>query len=105
MIYALLGAAFAVAGADKLSGDEGYEEMFEDLGWSRAGMGAVAAAEITGGVLLALRRTRRVGAALLAGTSAAMLTSELKHDRTKLAGPRGFLLAAALIALVAPGRA
>ncbi len=105
MIYALLGAAFAVAGADKLGGDDGYEEMFEDLGWSREGMGAVAVAEIVGGMLLGLRRTRRVGAALLAGTSAAVLASELQQNRTKLAGPRGLLLAAALVALVAPGRA
>ena len=105
MIYALLGAAFAVAGADKLSGNKNYEEMFEELGWSRGGMGLVAAAEVTGGLLLGPRRTRRIGAAVLAGTSAAVLVSELKYNRTKLAGPRGFLLAAALIALVAPGRA
>jgi uncharacterized membrane protein YphA (DoxX/SURF4 family) len=104
MIYALLGAAFAVAGADKLSGDKNYDEMFQDLGWSREEMGAVAAAEITGGLLLALRRTRRVGAAMLAGASAVVLASELEHHRTQLAGPRGFLLAAALIALIAPGR-
>jgi uncharacterized membrane protein YphA (DoxX/SURF4 family) len=105
MIYALLGAAFAVAGVDKLSGNEDYDEMFEELGWSRKGMGAVAAAEIAGGVMLGIRRTRRVGAAMLAGTSAAVLASELQHNRTKLAGPRGFLLAAALVALIAPGRA
>ena len=48
MIYALLGAAFAVAGADKLAKNEDYEDMFEELGWSREGMGAVAAAEIAG---------------------------------------------------------
>lgn len=105
MIYALLGAAFAVAGADKLVGNEDYEEMFEDLGWSPEGMKAVAAAEIAGGLLLGFRSTRRVGAAVLAGTSAAVLTSELKHERTTLAGPRGLLLAASLMALIAPGRA
>ncbi|MDT7952198.1 MAG: DoxX family membrane protein [Acetobacteraceae bacterium] len=105
MIYALLGAAFAVAGADKLRGNEDYEDMFDELGWSREGMNAVAAAEIGGGALLALRSTRRLGAAVLAATSATMLASELQHNRTKLAGPRGFLLAAALIALIAPGRA
>lgn len=105
MIYALLGAAFAVAGADKLAGNEDYEEMFEDLGWSPKGMGAIAAAEVAGGLLLGLRRTRRVGAAMLAATSAAVLASELQYGRTKLAGPRGFLLAAAVVALIAPGRA
>ncbi len=105
MIYALLGAAFAVAGGDKLSGNQDYEEMFEDLGWSRGGMSAVAAAEVAGGLMLGWRRTRRVGAVLLAGTSAAVLASELQHNRSKLAGPRGLLLAAALLALVAPGKA
>lgn len=104
MIYALLGAAFAVAGADKLMGNEQYENMFEDLGWSHEGMSAVAAAEVAGGLMLAFRRTRRFGAAVLAGTSAAVLASELKHHESKLAGPRGFLLAAALIALIAPGK-
>ncbi len=104
MIYALLGAAFAVAGADKLSGDKNYDELFRDLGWSREGMGAVAAAEIAGGLLMGMRRTRRVGAAMLAGASAVVLASEIERSRTKLAGPRGVLLVAALIALVAPGR-
>lgn len=104
MIYALLGAAFAVAGVDKLSGDRRYDDMFEDLGWSRQGMGAVAMAEVTGGVMLGMRRTRRLGATLLATTSAAVLVSELQHGERRLAGPRGALLAAALIALVAPGR-
>ena len=104
MIYALLGAAFAIAGADKLAGNDRYDTMFEELGWSHEGMSAVAAAEVAGGLMLASRRTRRVGAALLAGTSAAMLASELQHERTNLAGPRGFLLAAALFAFVAPGR-
>ena len=104
MIYALLGAAFAVAGADKLVGDDRYEEMFDDLGWSPQGMGAVAMAEVAGGVMLTMRGTRRVGAALLAGTSAAVLASEIREGEGRLAGPRGFLLAAALCALVAPGR-
>ncbi len=105
MIYALLGAAFAVAGADKLSGDDRYDDMFEELGWSRQGMGAVAMAEITGGIMLGMRRTRRFGATVLAGTSAAVLASELQHGRTGLAGPRGALLLAALIALVDPAAA
>ena len=104
MIYPLLGAAFAVAGADKMSGDKGYEEMFRHLGWSRDGMRAVAAAEIAGGALLGLRGTRRLGAAVLAGTSLVMLASEMRRGETRLAGPRGFLLAAAPIALLSPDR-
>jgi len=89
MIYALLGAAFAVAGVDKLAGDNRYEEMFDDLGWTRQGMGAVTMAEVTGGVLLGLRRTRRVGAALLAGSSAAVLASELRDVRPGWRGRAG----------------
>src|SRR5438445_768274 len=76
LIYPLLGAAFAIAGADKAKGDPGYEDMFHELGWSREGMQAVAAAEIAGGVLLALRPTRRLGAGILAVTSTAVLALE-----------------------------
>ncbi len=104
MIYKLLGAAFAVAGADKLVGDDRYLDMFEDLGWSREGMGVVAIAEIAGGLMLGLRATRRLGAGILAGASGAVLASEVREGEGRLAGPRGFLLAAALIALVAPDR-
>lgn len=104
MIYKLLGAAFAVAGADKLFGDRGYEEMFEDLGWSREEMRLAAMAEVAGGLMLGLRATRRLGAAVLAGTSAAVLASEMREGRGELAGPRGLLLGAALVALAAPGR-
>ena len=104
MIYALLGAAFAVAGADKLAGDDRYETMFDELGWSEEGRMAQAATEVAGGVLVGFRKTRRLGAVMLAGTSAMMLASELQHNRGKLAGPRGLLLAASLLALVAPGR-
>lgn len=104
MIYPLLGAAFAVAGADKMSGDKGYEDMFADLGWSHDGMRGVAMAEITGGVLLGMRKTRRLGAGVLAATSMAVLASEMRQGETKLAGPRGFLLLASLIALLAPDR-
>ncbi len=102
MLYPLLGAAFAVAGADKMGGDRGYEEMFRGLGWSRDGMRAVAAAEMAGGAMLGLRGTRRLGAGVLAGVSMAVLASELRAGRARLAGPRGFLLAAALIALLSP---
>ncbi len=104
MIYKLLGAAFALAGADKLVGNDRYVDMFEDLGWSREGMGAVAVAEIAGALMLGLRSMRRLGASLLAGASAAVLASELREGAGRLAGPRGLLLAAALIALAAPDR-
>lgn len=104
MIYKLLGAAFALAGADKLMGDEGYEEMFDELGWSDAEMRLAAMAEIAGGVLLGLRGTRRLGAGVLAGTSGALLASEIRAGRGELAGARGLLLAGALVALIAPDK-
>ncbi len=103
MIYGLLGAAFAVAGADKFGNDD-YDDMFEHLGWSRQAMTLIATAEMAGGVMLGLRSTRRLGAAVLAGTSAAVLASELKHHEAKLAGPRALLLGAALLALFVPGK-
>ena len=103
-IYPALGAAFALAGADKVTGDQGYMRMFKHLGWSREGMRAVAVAEIAGGALLAPRSTRRLGAAILTATSAAVLVSELKHEDIALAAPRGLLMLAAFVALLAPGK-
>ena len=102
VIYPLLGAAFAVAGADKMSGETGYERMFRELGWSREGMQAVAAAEMTGGLLLGFRRTRRLGAGILAATSMAVLASELRRGEPKRVGPRALLMVAALTALASP---
>ncbi len=104
MIYPLLGAAFAVAGVDKLSGDRGYEDMFRQLGWSQEEMRAAAMAEVAGGAMLACGWTRRLGAAVLAVTSGAVLASEMRRGEGKLAGPRGVLLGLSLLALVAPRR-
>ena len=75
--------------------------MFRHLGWSRAGMKAVAAAELAGGALLAMRSTRTLGGAILAATSAAVLSSEVRHGDGSLALPRGLLLAAAVAAMAA----
>ena len=99
-IFPALGAAFAVAGADKIIGNRGYSRMFRHLGWSSAGKRAVAAAELGGGALLALRPTRRLGGAVLAATSAAVLASELRHGDGSLAVPRALLLVAALAGVV-----
>ncbi len=92
-----LGAAFAVAGADKIIGNRGYARMFRHLGWSRGGMRAVALAEVVGGAMLGARSTRRLGGAVLSATSAAVLASEVRHGDGKLAGPRALLMLAALI--------
>ena len=101
--YPLLGAAFALAGADKMSGDKGYDQMFRHLGWPRDGMRAVAAAEITGGLMLSFRATRRLGAGVLAVTSASVLLTEVQRGEPKLAGPRALLLLASLGALFSRG--
>ena len=97
--FPLLGAAFAVAGADKLIGDRGYARMFDHLGWSRGGLRAVAVAEMAGGALLAAGSTRRLGGAIAAATSATVLASEIRRGDSELAVPRAMLMAAALVAL------
>ncbi len=99
--FTVLGAAFAVAGADKIIGDRGYARMFNHLGWSRNGLRAVAVAEMAGGALLAAGSTRRLGGAIAAATSAAVLASEMRRGDTELAVPRAMLMAAGLLALFA----
>jgi uncharacterized membrane protein YphA (DoxX/SURF4 family) len=98
--FPALGAAFAVAGADKITGDRGYASMFRHLGWSRGGMRAVALAELAGGALLTAGSTRRLGGAVLAATSATVLASEVRHGDGQLALPRAMLLVAALAAVL-----
>ena len=102
--FTVLGAAFAVAGADKIIGNRGYARMFNHLGWSKAGLRGVAVAEMLGGALLAAGSTRRLGGAIAAATSATVLASEVRRGDTELAVPRGLLMAAALWALFARRR-
>ena len=104
-LFPILGAAIALAGADKLFGDRGYDGMFRHLGWTRDEMQALAAAEAAGGLLMASRATRRLGGALVAGASAAVLGSELRHDDSGLAASRALVLLAAVLALLMPGQA
>jgi hypothetical protein len=101
-VYPTLGAAVAVAGADKLGGLRSYRRLFRHLGWSRGQMQSLAAAEAVGGLLMALRPTRRIGGALVAGSSAAVLASEVGHRDSGLAALRGLVLIAGLAALLAP---
>ncbi len=100
-LFPALGAAFAVAGADKIIGNRGYERMFQHLGSSRGGLRVVAAAEMAGGALVAAGSTRRLGGAILAATSATVLASELRQRDGGLALPRTMLLLAALTAVLA----
>ena len=100
--HQVVGAGVAIAGADKLLGDRAYEGMFRHLGWTQDQMRQVAAAEVLGGVLMILRPTRRLGAAIVLAASARVLASELGAHDTKLAASRGGVALAALGVLVAP---
>ena len=104
-LYPVAGAAIALAGADKLVGNRGYRGLFRHLGWSRREMEAAASAEVVGGLLMVPRATRRLGGALVAAVSGAILYSELAEGDTKLAASRGLVMLAGLAALLAPGGA
>ncbi len=99
MLFPTVGAAVAVAGADKLAGDKSYVGLFRHLGWSRGDMRIAAGAEVAGGLMMTMRPTRRMGGALVAAASACVLYSELRHGDSKLATSRALVLLAALSAL------
>ncbi len=101
-VYPTFGGAVALAGLDKLFGQRGYERMFGHLGWSEAEMRTAAAAELAGGLLVMSRRTRRLGGAMVALGSLAVLSSELRQGRAGLAAPRALVLLAAVAAVAAP---
>ncbi len=102
-LYPLLGLAVAMAGYDKLSGDRAYRQVFRELDWSESEMQAAAAAEVAGGIMMVPRFSRRLGGALVAATSATVLSSELERGDDRLAAYRGIVLLAGLAALLAPG--
>ena len=103
-LFPVFGGAVAIAGADKLAGNKGYDAMFRHLGWTDEQMRAAALAETAGGVLMVPRSTRRIGGAIVAAVSAVVLISELSEGNTKLAASRGVVLFGALAALLSPGR-
>ncbi len=98
--FPLLGLGFAVAGANKVLGLQGYERLFQRWGWPDEVMRMVGAGEFAGGVLVATRRHRRRGGMLLTAASAAVLTKEMSRGDTELAAPRLGLLLASLAALI-----
>jgi hypothetical protein len=98
--FSLIGLGFAIAGADKLMRMRGYERLFADWGWSDDARQAVGAAEFAGGVLIASRSLRHLGAWILATASTAMLTAEMKRGERDLALPRFIMLLAAASALL-----
>ena len=99
-----LGLAIAVAGADKLAGDQSYRDLFSHLGMTPRQLQAEAAAELAGGLLMATRANRRLGGAVVAGASSVMLSREIRAGDTNLALARGMVMLVGLAALLAPGR-
>ena len=95
----LLGLGMAVAGFDKLAGNQSYRKLFEGWGWSRQQMNNVATAELVGGLLMMPRQTRKLGGGILAVASGVVLASELQY-REQLAAPRMGVLMVALTALL-----
>jgi uncharacterized membrane protein YphA (DoxX/SURF4 family) len=98
-IFPLLGAAFAVAGIDKLFALRGYRRMFLHWGWPKPAMRVVGGAEVAGGVLVACGQTRVLGGAVLAAASATVLAVELRRSEPARALPRLALLLAAVAAI------
>lgn len=96
VFFTLLGLGFAAAGSGKLGDQRGYHQLFHRWGWSTREMRLVGAAEIVGGLFVALPRTRKIGAAILSATSGTVLSAELRRGDGELAAARGALLLAAL---------
>jgi hypothetical protein len=101
--FPFLGLGFAIAGADKLLGLGGYEQLFAKWGWSDGARRLVGASEFAGGVLVASERGRQIGGWLLTMVSAAMLSAEIDRNERDLALPRFVLMLAAATSLL-PGR-
>ncbi len=100
LLSSVAGVAIAVAGGDKLVDNRGYLGLFRKLGWSQDQMHAVAVAELAGGLFMTANATRRLGGAMVAVTSAIVLTSELQRGDNKMAASRGLVLLAGLLALM-----
>jgi uncharacterized membrane protein len=103
LLFRLVGIGFLVAGFDKVVGLKPYRRLARHWAWREQDMRTLGAAEMAGGVLLAMPATRRLGGAVLTAASAAALVAEAQHGDTALALPRLGLLGTALLATVAPG--
>jgi hypothetical protein len=101
--YPVAGASIALAGVDKVFGNRAYEGMFKHLGWSKADMRKLGGMEVLGGLLMVLRPTRRIGAAIVLAASTAVLAAEIQQGDVKLAVSRGGVLLTALAGLMLPG--
>lgn len=104
VFFTLLALGFAAAGSNKLGDQRGYRQLFHRWGWSTREMRLVGLAEILGGLFVALPRTRKIGAAILAATSGTVLSAELRRGDGELATARGALLLAALAGFLPSAR-
>lgn len=100
----LVGLGMAVAGLDKVAGDRTYERLFRHWGWTREQMRMSGAVELAGGLLMANRGTRRLGGAVMVGSSAALLATELRHRDDGMAAARIGVMVVALIAFLGSSR-
>ena len=100
----LVGFGMAAAGLSKLAGEGGYQRLYRHWGWTREQMRLSGMAELAGGLLMASRRTRRLGGAVMVGSSAVMLSTELRHHDDGMAAARGLVLLTSLIALLGSSR-
>ncbi len=104
LVTPLVGLGMAAAGADKLAGDRTYLRLFRHWGWSREEMRVSGAVELAGGLLMANPGTRRLGGAIMVGSSATLLAAELRHRDDALAAARIGVLVTALIAFLGSSR-
>ena len=103
LFYSILGVGFGVAGYDKAFGTA-YKRLFRHWGFSRQDMKLVGVGELAGGALMVLPSTRKLGAAVLTGTSAVVLKAETEHNDGKLALARVTLMVLAASALLGRSR-
>lgn len=100
----IVGFGMAAAGLSKVSGDRTYQRLYQHWGWTREQMRLSGLVELAGGLLMANRRTRRLGGAVMVGSSAVMLSTELRERDDRMAAARSVVLLTALIALLGSSR-
>jgi hypothetical protein len=105
-VLAILVAAFAAAGLGKLIDAATFHEQFARFGLPEGFVYLTGAIELSGAALLASFNAalRRLGAGMLAVTTAAAATLHLLHDPAALALPALILMALAAWTALVPLR-
>ena len=95
LLTTAVGLGYAAAGISKLLALEPQRRVFASWGWTEDDMRLMGASELAGAALLMTGPLRRVGAALLAGSSVCLALTEYRHHDDRLVTPRlGMLVAA-----------